>query len=221
MGWIIRSARRCGWTLVLVFLAGIKLSACTSLPTPPPPTGGDLAHQGELKTWQDAMQSFDEGAYEKAQALFEVLSENAELDGLSRKALFALAVTRLMSAQTPEEFSQALYTWDCWSRQLPQDLAQELALEDPRMLTPFLRRLTPPGTSEAQFKESTAPVKKTITYTPAGSKDLLQAKDKEIDRLKTKLDARDKEVRRLKHQIDSLEAIHLKFQERKQGVSSP
>lgn len=218
MGWITRSGRRCGLSLMLVFLAGITLSACTSLQTPPPSTtAGALAHQGELKTWQDGMQAFDEGSYEKAQALFEVLSENAELEGLSRKALFALASTRLMLAQIPEEFSQALSTWECWSRQFPQDSPGE----DPRMLTPFLQRLTPPGSSESQLKESPAPAKKIITYSPAGYKDLLQAKDKEIERIKTKLDAREKEVRRLKHQIDSLEAIHLKFQERKQGVSSP
>ena len=217
MGWIMRSGRRYSLSLMLIILAGIKLSACTSLQTPQPPRAGVPAHQGELRTWQDGMQAFDEGAYEKAQALFEVLTENAEVEGLSRKAFFALASTRLVLAQTPEEFSQALSTWECWSRQFPQDPA----VEDPRMLTPFLQRLTPPGSSESQVKESPAPVKKTITYSPAGCKDLLQAKDKEIDRIKTKLDAREKEVRRLKHQIDSLEAIHLKFQERKQGVSSP
>ena len=65
-------------------------------------------------------------------------------------------------------------------------------------------------------------MKKIIVYNnPGACKDLMQAKEKEMDRIKTKLDAREREIRRLKHQIDSLEAIHLKYQERKQGASSP
>jgi predicted nucleic acid-binding Zn-ribbon protein len=65
-------------------------------------------------------------------------------------------------------------------------------------------------------------VKKIIVYNhPGGCKDLLQAKEKELDRIKSRLETREREIRRLKHQIDSLEAIHLKFQERKQGASSP
>lgn len=215
-GCIIRSGQRYGLLLMLVMLIVMRLCACTSLQTPPV-AGSAQSRQGELKTWQDGVQAFHEGAYEKAQALFEMLSEHAELEGLRRQALFALAAARLMLAQTPEEFSQALYTWDCWSQQFPPDPAAE----DPRMLTPFLQRLSPPGSSEGQLKESPAPVKKIILHSPAACKDLVQAKDKEIDRMKAKLDAREKEVRRLKHQIDSLEAIHLKFQERKQGVSSP
>jgi hypothetical protein len=94
--------------------------------------------------------------------------------------------------------------------------------EDPRMLTPFLQRLTPPGSPEAQITQSPPPAKKiTVSSSSTGCRDLLQAKEKEMDRIRTKLDARDKEIRRLKHQIESLEAIHLKYQERKQGVSSP
>ncbi len=132
-------------------------------------------------------------------------------------AFFALASTRLVLAQTPQEFNQALATWECWSQQFPHVAADE----DPRMLTPFLQRLTPPGSNESQTKEAEPPVKKVIMVSPAGCKDLLQAKDKEIERVKARLDAKEKEARRLKHQIESLEAIHLKYQERKQGVSSP
>jgi hypothetical protein len=90
------------------------------------------------------------------------------------------------------------------------------------MLTPFLECLTPPGAKGTPPPQNEPPPKKIILYNnPAACKDLLQAKDRELDRIRSRLDAREKEVRRLKHQIDSLEAIHLKFQERKQGASSP
>lgn len=64
-------------------------------------------------------------------------------------------------------------------------------------------------------------MKKISIGSTAVCRDLLQAKDREIERIKARLDAKEKEARRLKHQIESLEAIHLKYQERKQGVSSP
>jgi hypothetical protein len=218
MGWFSRSGWLQGSCLVLVFLAGIGLSACTTVPKPEPSAKASVYNEAELKTWEEGMQAFEEGNYEKARALFEVLTESAESDGLGRMAFFALASTRLVLAQTPEEFSEAMSTWVCWSRQLPEDLSGE----DPRMLTPFLQRLTSSGAPETRSTQTPPAVKKVIVYnSPAGCKDLLQAKDKEVDRLKARLDAREREVRRLKHQIDSLEAIHLKFQERKQGASTP
>lgn len=217
MGWMVRSGGRCGLSLMFVFLVGIGLSACVSRQQPQPPRMEAPVHESELRTWQEGLQAFEEGDYEKARALFEVLTENAEPEGLSRKAFFALATTRLVLAQTPEEFNQALATWECWSQQFPYALGDE----DPRLLTPFLQRLTPPGSPETQARENQPPVKKIIMGSPASCRDLLQAKDKEIERIKAKLDNKEREARRLKHQIESLEAIHLKFQERKQGVSSP
>jgi hypothetical protein len=164
------------------------------------------------------MQAFKDGDYEKARFLFEVLRDNPGDQDASRRACFALAAIRLTQAQTPQEYNEAMGVWTCWSRQMPQGLGEE----DPRMLAPFLERLTPPGTQGTHPAQDEPVPKKIVVYSsPAACKDLLQAKDKEIERIRSRLDAREKEVRRLKHQIDSLEAIHLKFQERKQGASSP
>ena len=218
MGWIIHSGRLYCLCLILIFLAGIGLSACNTLQKSQSSGISSLSRESELKTWDEGMQAFDDGNYEKAQAVFEALTESAETESLRRGAFFALASTRLVLAQTPEEFSEAMSVWICWSRQLPANPAEE----DPRMLTPFLQRLTPPGAPETHLTQNQPPVRKIIVYnSPGGCKELLQAKEKELDRTKSRLDAREKEIRRLKHQIDSLEAIHLKYQERKQGVSSP
>jgi hypothetical protein len=218
MGWILHSGRLYYLCLMLIFLAGMGLSACTTLPQPQPSGKSSFAREIELKTWEEGMQAFDEGNYEKARVVFEALTESAETNSLRRSAFFALASTRLVLAQTPEDFSEAMSSWACWGRQMSPNIEEE----DPRMLTPFLERLTPPGAPETHLTQNQPPVKKIVVYSPSGGcKDLLQAKEKELDRTKSRLEAREKEIRRLKHQIDSLEAIHLKFQERKQGVSSP
>jgi hypothetical protein len=218
MGWINQSGWRYSLCLILIFLAGIGLLACSTAPRPELSKEGSLRHKHQLKTWEEGVQAFKDGNYEKARIFFEALSHDAETEDMSRRACFALAAVRLVLAQTPQEYSEAMSAWACWSGQMPHDLGEE----DPRMLTPFLECLTPPGVQAPPSNQNEPPAKKVIVYTsPAGCKELLQAKDKEMDRMRSKLDARDKEVRRLKHQIDSLEAIHLKFQERKQGASSP
>jgi hypothetical protein len=218
MEWMFHSNRRYLSCLILIVLAGLGLSACSTVQKSPPPLESHVYRASELKSLEEGMQAFDDGDFEKARVVFEVLTETTESDGLRRKALFALASTRLIQAQTPDEFNEAMSIWLCWNRQLPNDLKEE----DPRMLTPFLQRLTPPGAQETHQPQSQTPVKKIVVYNnPGNCKDILQLKEKEIDRIKSKLEAREKEIRRLKHQIDSLEAIHLKYQERKQGASSP
>lgn len=49
----------------------------------------------------------------------------------------------------------------------------------------------------------------------------MDSKEKEVERVKTRLESKEREVRRLKQQIESLEAIHLKFQERQKETSTP
>jgi len=188
-----RSGGRQRLSLMIVLFAGIGIFGCTVRQQPEPPRVEPPEQEIELLTWQEGLQAFREGDFDKALVLFEIISESAQPEALSRKALFALAATRLVMAQTPEEFGQALATWECWDQQLPHPI------ED----------------------EDQPPVKKISIGSTAVCRDLLQAKDREIERIKARLDAKEKEARRLKHQIESLEAIHLKYQERKQGVSSP
>lgn len=219
MKWIIR--RRLLYSLRALLVLGLLTGVCACggalrrEPSPERPTIKDA----DTRTLEEGLRAFESGDYEKARAIFEVISESAEDDGNSRKALFALAATRLILARTPEEFNSALLVWHCWSARLGGGLGGN---EDPRMLTPLLERLTLPGGADVSDTKDRPTVKRIFVYGNHGAcKDLLQAREREIERMRLRLEARDKEVKRLKHQIESLEAIHLKFQERKQGVFSP
>lgn len=175
--------------------------------------------------WESAVHILQAGDYQGAMDLFEAMVTEAEDQSLYRKALFGLAAARLAAAQTPADFDAALDAWKLWSAQAPMDLEDE----DPRILTPFLERLEQSEEMRARIAEPlpSAPgprkpdARKMAPAAKVDPKGLIRQKDKEIERLKSRLDSREREVKRLKHQIESLEEIHLKFQERKQETSNP
>ena len=92
-------------------------------------------------------------------------------------------------------------------------------IEDPRMLTPFLTRISPPSFTEDQ--PAADKKLKDLENNLGHCRNLLQTRDKDIDTLKSRLDSREKEVRRLRHQLESLEEIHRKYEKQKQEASTP
>jgi len=215
----------------LGFLGGWFMGGCGSIPgahgpvdKPPVISAPEISPgDAEKKTWEDGVQAFDREDYQGAQAYFEALTESAENPALSHKALYALACTRLILAQTPDELSEALTLWECWSRKASAPGCEE----DPRMITPFLERITQPILMDDQSEEAARTRKKMeskniLLYRSLQEyKSLLRDREKEVERMSNRLEAKEKEIRRLRHQIDSLEAIHLKIQEKKKEASAP
>jgi len=206
-----------GWRVpLLVCMVLCGHVACSVHPTVTLRGQTRPAQQVEPGTWADGISAFQEGDYARALLIFEELNEHAKTESVSRKALFGQAVTRFMLARTPEEYGEAMSFWEFWSRR-----AQTAPdTEDPLLLTLFLERLTSRIVAESArnkaLSSQEAPANNVSPY-----KSLFQGKEKEVEQLKAKLEAKEKENRRLKHQINSLEEIHLKFQEKKQEVSSP
>ena len=58
MGWIIHSGRLYCLCLILIFLAGIGLSACNTLQKSQSSGISSLSRESELKTWDEGMQGF-------------------------------------------------------------------------------------------------------------------------------------------------------------------
>jgi hypothetical protein len=210
-----------GW--VVMFLPLILTWACHTLPKPPVVQEQPQKDTAELETWQEGLGAFSKGDYNQAMAIFEFLTESTGDEAMYRKALYGLAATRLILAQNAEELHEAMELWDCWSQQAPP----ECQTEDPRMMAPLLDRisalLTPEKTVMQEGKNRGKTIYKNhLVYRDAVVyKGLLDGKEKEIARLRSRVESREREVRRLRHQIESLEAIHLKFQEKQKEVSSP
>jgi hypothetical protein len=206
----------------MLFIVGTITACTTAQPYPTLPVQVPPSSNAEHQAFEEAMQAFEDEEYQKASAIFEFLSDSTHSEELYRQALYGMACSRLAAAQTAAELDEAIDLWVCWSQQAPDRLEGE----DPRLLTPLLQRLDPPeqnlpkGSKRIQRKPSSnsdhLALKDLAMY-----KNLLQAKEKELEKVKARLDSREREVRRLKHQIDSLEAIHLKYQEKKKEISTP
>ncbi|MEN6440138.1 MAG: hypothetical protein ABFD97_16305 [Syntrophobacter sp.] len=203
----------------LVLLFPLGLPGCTSAPSPLSAIRPAAIQGVDEKAWDEGMRAFEQGDYRKAAGLFQILSENGDTDEVGRMALFALAASRFAMAQTPEEYSDAVASWEKWSSRARPGLTRE----DPRMLAPFLFSCTPAALTPEKSEPSMAQPKKTPREAPVGInyKNMLQSKEKEVDNLRMKLDSREREVRRLRHQLESLEEIHRKYQEKKQEASTP
>lgn len=206
-----------GLLSILALISGMGPAGCTTMNRVESVAEATVANEAGRRTFEEGVQAFQKKDYAKAMAFFEALSEDTSDQRLARSALYGLAVTKLTAASTPEEFRDALDLWECWRRQAPDGASGE----DPRMLTPFLESVAPPGVSGGTAPKAEKSPKPVPNPNWTVYRGLLESRDREIERMKAKLDARDKEVRRLRQQIDSLEKIHLKYQEKKQGVSSP
>ena len=202
---------------MIVLFSGLSVSASSveNSATPSP-----FRHEVEQEAWEQGMRAFEQGDYTGSAITFRMLSETAQSVDVCRKAQYAYAVVRLVLAKTPEDYSEAVSAWEHWSGQVHSGLEAE----DPRMITPFLLKLSP----TVQVLEKSGPVldqsrkgAKDATGNVTNYKNLLQSKEKETENLRAKLEAREREVRRLRHQLESLEEIHRKYQEKKQEASGP
>jgi len=219
------------WLEVVVLLAGIGGYGCTKLEkfpvqakevkfhSPEPATGVTARSETAVSSaWEEGMRTFQAGDYKTALDLFEVVSTSSEMEALRHRALYAMACSRLVLAQDPEQFSAAMNLWELWSHSAPT----ESLAEDPRMLSPLLERCRPPAqrvkpdASEMPAGNCTRPtsVQAVKLIKDKDCEKLLQSKERETLRLRRQIEA-------LRHQSEALEAIHRKIQEKKQEVSSP
>jgi len=207
------------WIIMLTVVGAWGLLASAALPARAEAMESEARAGQEVDrmTWDDAMQAYQAADYRKALFLFEILSTTTSDEIMRRRALFAAVSTRFLIARSHTEYLEALAQWESWTRLLPT-LSE---CEDPRLLTPFLIRMTPPA---GPGKSAPAPPKavKSMTYSSLlNCKEALQNREKELEQMRSRLAGRDREIRRLRNQITTLEEIHLKFQEKKQEASSP
>jgi hypothetical protein len=208
----------------MVWIVSMGLSGCAPLPQPSQEVEpAKPVPAADVMLYEEALQNFRAGEYDEALADFDALKNVARSDRYARMAAYGSACMRLILARSAEEFHEALKQWEAWGG---RDAVTDS--EDPRLLWPLVQRIAGALTLAEADSEKTLKSRKRpspnielVNKDLAAYKSQVQAKEKESERLKTRLEAKDREIRRLKQQIESLEAIHLKFQERQKETSSP
>ncbi len=178
-----------------------------------------------IDQYRQAMTSYQTGDYELAAKRFAAIREQTPDSDFARMALYALACSRIMVAQTPEEYHMALLLWQRWTESAPDDFESE----NPVLLNPLMKKkmifsnipLTPDEAGE-------------IEPGPAVPRWLLIQTKQELERLQKQLEktertlkkrqdkikALQKEIGGLKHQIKALETIDQKIQKKKDAIPS-
>lgn len=204
--WLLTAAGTCG---------------CASTPAVQPSViVTQSAVDPELEILRDGMAAFSNGDYNDASVRFETLIGQTQNQLILRRALFALACSKLAQAESCNDVAEAMVVWNRWKKLRPMDDDDR---EDPSMLSPFLTQIN-------SWKTPTAPVY--IPRVAASNKlescrEALDKRQKEVQQLKSKLDSRQREtaelqarIKKLKEQINSLEAIYREIQQKKKEVSS-
>jgi hypothetical protein len=166
----------------------------------------------EQKSLGEAINAFSAGDYRSAKITFEILIDSTQNPEIARQALFGLASIKLILSNTSDEYEDAISSWKKWSGQVNSCKG----CEDPRMITPFLLRLQ---SSIKGADGSPSEAKGRRAAKDIDSRMILQTKEREMQALRSKLEVREREIRRLRHQLESLEAIHRKYQEKKQEAT--
>ena len=192
---------------ILFFTAVFELSGCALTNKISAFLEEKDQYHTNLEELKKALNAFNRFEFKTAFQIYTDLSVHAKDKGISRKAFYGLACTRLILAEHIKDFDEAIIAWNIWNRLYNK----ELGYEDPRMLSPYLLDTITPKKDNNNTK---------TTKTAAPHRKLLRAKDNEIKRLKSRLTTMKKEVQTLNNQIESLEAIHQKIQEKKKEISS-
>jgi hypothetical protein len=171
----------------------------------------------DLPSWKEGMEAFAAGDYPRAGLVFEALTQGSQDGEARRVGLYALACTRMAGARTHKEFQEAVALWEQWRHMAPPDLR----LEDPRMLTPLLRRVPSPTRASARPTPRAHPEESPDVKRLMQSKDdEIRAREEQIQAKEEEIRAKEGEVRQLKEQLEALESIHRQIDEKKRGVSS-
>jgi hypothetical protein len=185
----------------------------------------------EAREYRQAIAAYQKTAYDEAAQSFEHLWMRTRDKRLARMALYGLACSRLMAAETPEAYAGAVQLWQEWVDRAPKNVDYENpvladALIKEKMLFSNLPLAKTADTADAADEEPASE--------PMVSKWLLIQTKLELDRLRGELEAaqkrldkkqkliqsREKTIVELKRKIKALETIDQKIQKKKDAIPS-
>ncbi len=220
--------RRRGRHLVFFIISvGVLLGSGCRFPWTAQPSIIEVGPAPEaLKAYGAATAKFQAGAYEDAANQFANLRDHSADKRVARMALFGLALSRLVAADTPEDHLQALKLWENWIQVAPDVRDHEnAALFDALVQEKMLLSNIPPGTPEKTppVADDTAVPNWLFIRTKLEMDRLrgqLEESQAKLKKQQTQVERLKKEIATLKQQIKALEAIDQKIQKKKNAIPS-
>ena len=180
----------------------------------------------DLKAHDEAVNSYLARDYAGAAQRFDAIRAQTGNPTIARMALYGLACSRLMAAETPGAHANALALWQAWLNSAPD----ASGYEDARLFAPIIRDKmifshipldidVEPGTGELVptvpkwFVVEANQALRQMTNRLDAAGQQMQDKDQKIQAL-------EKEIERLNQQIEAFEKIDQRIQERKSAIPS-
>lgn len=177
------------------------------------------------KHYRSALKAYQSEDYDTAAKRFEAARKQAKGGDLARNAGFGLACSRLMAAETPKEYHEAVAIWEAWVEKAPSNYE----IENPKLMAPLVEEkmlfsnipLTPDGKGDI---EAGPKVSQWLVINASKEIKRLRGKLETMDRsnhkLKGRIGALEKQMAKLQRKIKALEAIDQKIQEKKSAIPS-
>ena len=177
------------------------------------------------KQYQQALSLFQEKQYQSASEHFDAMRQKTTDKRFALMALYGEACARLMAANTPQEYEDALALWDRWVKLSPENCDYEnSALLDPLIKNKMIFSNIPLTTEKTAQLEPDVSVPKWLLINSKEEQDRLkgelEAAQQTLEKRQKKIQALEKEIEALRGQIKALETIDQKIQKKKNAIPS-
>jgi TolA-binding protein len=177
-----------------------------------------------LDLYDQAFLAYQFGSYEKAAESFDAVRQQTQDGKTARMALYGLACSRIMAAETPEAYYQALVLWRSWVSGAPLHPDNE----NPLLFEPLIERKMLfsgiPLTKDESDKVDDDTVPRWLHIKVKRELETLENKviktEQELQQKSKLVESQEKQIKKLKQQIKALETIDQKIQKKKNAIPS-
>jgi hypothetical protein len=188
----------------------------------------------EARQYRQAIADYQKTAYDEAAQSFEHLWMQARDKRFARMALYGLACSKLMAAETPEAYASAVQLWQEWVDRAPKNVDYENPVLADALIKEKMLFSNLPLKETADAADTADTADEEAAPEPMVSKWLLIQTKLELDRLRGELEAAqqrldkkqkliqsgEKAIVELKRKIKALETIDQKIQKKKDAIPS-
>lgn len=178
-----------------------------------------------MQQYRQAIAAFQKKEYLEAITSFEAIRTQTRDKRFALMALYGLANARLMAAETPEEYNNALLLWQNWIENAPTTYDYE----NPTMIDALIQEKMlfsniPLSTEQTKETEQDSMVSRWLLIESKLELDRVRSElsiaKRSLEKRQKKIRENEMEIAELKRQIKALEAIDQKIQKKKNAIPS-